>query len=58
MAAKAILFSFGLVAVLLLLGYWVSQKYGLYELDDKDIEGFVFKNAFMKQVHDQFIDRK
>lgn len=52
MVTFAILIAIGMIVLGVVLGLWVRNS-GV-EITDEDIQNYVFKNAFMNQIHDNF----
>lgn len=52
MVVFAILMCIGMIVLGVVLGLW-ARKSGA-EFTDEDIQNYVFRNAFMNQIHDNF----
>lgn len=52
MTTFAILIAIGMIVLGVVLGLWARNS-GI-EITDEDIQNYVFRNAFMNQIHDNF----
>lgn len=52
MTTFAILICIGIIVLSVVLGLWARNS-GV-EITDEDIQNYVFRNAFMNQIHDNF----
>lgn len=52
MTTFAILIAIGMIVLGVVLGLWARNS-GV-EITDEDIQNYVFRNAFMNQIHNHF----